>query len=145
MQSDTIYRSLISSFITPNKRYCAWEKNVYMYSSESDLFLVDTNDMVTEIEVKASKSDFLADFNKSEKHNRFKALHDLTDIPNHFYFSAPEGLIDVEQLPEYAGLIEICQRRNNASKYCKVTKRAEVLHNWPFDNWKDLYFKSKRK
>lgn len=54
-------------------------------------------------------------------------------MPNRFYFACPEGLIDVKDIPEYAGLIYV----NDHS--ATVIKNAPVLHKRKF-NIKSLLF-----
>lgn len=45
-------------------------------------------------------------------------------IPNRFYYAVPKGLIKVEELPSYAGLIEL----DPACGYAGITKAAPFLH-----------------
>ena len=101
---------------------------------ECDFLSVSKAGLLTEYEIKTSRSDFKADFrNKPSKHKRMagepisvqkynseksnenyrkglQAVYDeyeeLQDpFVNYFYFVCPEGLIKPEELPEYAGLI----------------------------------------
>lgn len=43
-------------------------------------------------------------------------------LPNRFYYACPEGLIDVSELPGYAGLIYV------TSFGCRMVKQAPFLH-----------------
>lgn len=52
-------------------------------------------------EVKVSRSDFLRDTKQPHKH-RAALVHS-----NEFYFVAPEGILKAEEMPLYAGLIEV--------------------------------------
>lgn len=53
-------------------------------------------------EIKRSRSDFLRDVKKADKkHRGAKAYSD------EFFYVAPEGMIKAEELPPWAGLIEI--------------------------------------
>ena len=52
-------------------------------------------------EVKVSRSDFLAEMRQPEK--RLPAM----EVSNEFYFVAPVGIIQREELPEHCGLIEV--------------------------------------
>jgi hypothetical protein len=45
--------------------------NAYMYNWECDFFAVSTSNYAVEVEVKISRSDFLADFKKTDKHHLF--------------------------------------------------------------------------
>lgn len=68
------------------------------------------------IEVKASRSDFLAD---SKKPHRHPARSNLC-LGNYRYYASPKGLIKVEELPELWGLLEF-----DGSKLMLV-KKAEA-------------------
>lgn len=54
------------------------------------------------IEVKVSRSDFLADKNKSFRKNPNKG------IGLYRYYMAPKGMISTDELPDKWGLIEVC-------------------------------------
>lgn len=106
-------------------RYFPITSNSYIYNWESDLLAVNKDSQyITEYEVKISRGDFKADFNKFDKH---KIISDCrkynfsADIPNYFYYATPIGLLDKSEIPEYAGLIEIGIGIN-------ITKRAPILH-----------------
>lgn len=109
--------------------------------NEADVFGISGSGHMYEYEIKISRSDFLADFkNKQYKHRLLsskEAVHtyakwykgkktgetyDQICLPNRFYYACPKGLIDVSELPEYAGLIYI-----DNGKYVEV-KPAPLLH-----------------
>jgi len=78
----------------------------------------------TMIEVKVSRSDFLAD-----KTKRFRRQMDL-GMGDLRYFAAPEGIIKVEELPEAWGLLEIGEHRVKLRKDAEhqpSNKKAEVV------------------
>lgn len=75
----------------PEQRFDAYAIN--MYPSKQYQRIV--------YEVKVSKNDFLHEINNPEK--REQAL----SLSNYFYFATPQGLIDVEEIPEECGLIEV--------------------------------------
>lgn len=131
-----------SLFIVPNMYYFLMDK---MY--ESDLLIFKDNQSVYEIEIKISRSDFLADFKKGKKHlclesgsysahkTRFKSNKktkkvdrfnkgDLIPIdrPNRFYFAVPRGLIKPDELPSYCGLFYI-----NKDGSVKKIKEGKLL------------------
>jgi hypothetical protein len=59
-------------------------------------------------------------------------IHDLTKAlcPHQFYYAAPAGMIKLEELPPYAGLIEI----SDASyQTLKVVRRAPYMHKRGMD------------
>lgn len=106
--------------------------NVYIYNWESDIFIQMKSGYHYEIEMKVSKNDFKADFKKVDKHDRLIDAKSETyiqysvrenKVPNRFFYMAPEELLDVKNIPEYAGLIEY----SNLGKLsrCKV---APLLH-----------------
>lgn len=95
-------------------------KNIYLYDRwESDILSVSYNDKATEIEIKRSRSDFLADFKKEEKHYQTSNGYGA----NYFYFACPRDLIKPDEIPEYAGLIWV------HSSGAWVKKKAPQLHN----------------
>ena len=77
--------------------------NQYVTSSECDCLVISKNGHATEYEIKTSRADFKADFNKLEKH---KLLREGGYITKHFYYLTPKGLLSLEDIPEYAGLVE---------------------------------------
>lgn len=98
--------------------------NVYVFGDEADFFCISKTGYATEFEIKVSKSDFKADFKKKKKHEKY-ADKSRTYKPNRFYYVVPDGLIDVKDVPTYAGLIYICE---SASAPMKYVKKAPLLH-----------------
>lgn len=97
--------------------------NLYVFGWESDCLLLTRSGYWYEFEVKISRSDFKNDFkNKREKHSILSSVSD-TKKPNYFYYIVPEGLVEPNEVPEYAGLLYIKRGRgiNNV-------KAAPVLH-----------------
>lgn len=88
-----------------NIKFCA--ENLYIYGWESDLWIMAKSDVVYEFEIKISKADYKNDFKKkTKKHTILESVGDDTKFkPTYFYYAVPEGLIDVKDVPEYAGLI----------------------------------------
>jgi hypothetical protein len=138
MLSDTIYRTLINHY---SSRSAAIEKNIFFYQRESDLILIGRDDFTTEMEVKIGKQDFRRDFKKGEKHGNLNHAYDQTDAPNYFYFVAPLGMVSLDDIPNYAGLIEI--KQNGLQKQPKITKKAPLLHNRKLsgEDYKRLYLR----
>lgn len=119
--------------------------NSYLYEYwESDLLFISKSDYITEIEIKTSRSDFFADakktigtLKKSKSYiptTKYDALLSGQYItrsgktikikrPNRFYYAVPKGLINVDEVPEWAGLYEI------EGKVIKDVKRPKRLHN----------------
>lgn len=120
--------------------------NSYCWSNyfESGFFRITNAGYMTEYEVKVSRSDFKADF---QKYSGTKVIRDengeVTDIEKqfkhdtiknggsglkNFYFCTPKGLLDLEEIPEHCGLIEF----NNSELYAgfsqmRVIKKAPSL------------------
>jgi hypothetical protein len=72
---------------------------------ESDLFAVTRAGMGVEFEIKISRSDFKADASKLYKHERMANADPVG--PSRFFYVVPDGLITVEEVPAWAGLIYV--------------------------------------
>mgnify|MGYP003435342952 FL=1 len=110
--------------------------NVFVFASdwESDFFMQNNSGYAYEFEIKVSRSDFLNDKKKVKKHSilstgkfthttqtydRFDKESNKTIWiesheerehnfrPNKFYYVVPEGLVAVDEVPSYAGLMYI--------------------------------------
>lgn len=129
-----------------NSRYMV--SNIYAFDQhylETDFLVVKENGMISDIEIKISRGDFKADF-KKKKHeilkngyittDRFYARQEegklvkyyagskvYIDRPNRFYFCVPEGLITVEEVPDYAGLFYVDEFGG-----VRKIKEAKLLH-----------------
>lgn len=131
MSSQQIQQALEARF--GNDKYLV--PNCYFFSWESDFLVVKQSGYIYEIEIKISRSDFFADFNKVFKHRALvtgietsktgvpysdidthKAHVDLTSEafyltehkrlrPNKFFYACPQGLLRSEEIPNYAGLM----------------------------------------
>jgi hypothetical protein len=122
--------------------------NAFIYNWESDFWILrNSNSMAIEFEIKISRSDFFADKKKVEKHlllstgqtnnKRYTGSgQDRVELPtlrpNQFYYVVPKGLIKVEELPPYVGLIEMDVYTEGDYTSCYpaagVKKRAPFLH-----------------
>lgn len=76
--------------------------NVYMYQWECDFWCLSSAGYAKEIEIKISRSDFKADFKKERKH---LLLSSAKSSPNKFFYACPTGLLNLDEIPSYAGLI----------------------------------------
>lgn len=125
--------------------------NIYAFHSrykETDFLVVKSNNRYCyDVEIKVSVSDFKADFNKTDKHDiiekgSYKSKHTtfktvkgkrkmysagraipVSDRPNRFYYAVPEGLISVDDVPEYAGLLYVSE----SGAVTKV-KESKIIH-----------------
>lgn len=88
-------------------------EGVYLFNRwESDFVRITPAGFLTEWEIKVSRSDFRADFKKVDKHRSIAA----GEWWKHFWYIAPRGIIPLDEIPEYAGLIEC------------VTKTGDMYH-----------------
>lgn len=126
--------------------------NLFIYQWESDYLAITRSDIVYECEIKISRQDFLNDSKKKNKHLIIEGnANNDYDRPNYFYYAVPVGLIGVDEVPDYAGLIYV-----NAG-YINVVKPAPKQHSGKFDyerhnlmdklyynlnNYRDLYKES---
>lgn len=78
------------------------------YWHECDVFAVTKADMGVEFEIKISRSDFKADASKVDKHKKLFTGDPFG--PSRFYYVVPDGLITVEEVPDYAGLLYIVEK-----------------------------------
>lgn len=99
--------------------------NLYVFGWESDLLFLSKSGVWTEIEIKVSRSDFLADLKKVEKHS---VLADKQNHmkPNRFFYAVPEGLVLQDEVPDYAGLLWVM---NSSCHFTVAVKPAPLLHN----------------
>ena len=87
---------------------------------ECDLFLIKKSGIAVEVEIKRTKSDFLADFKKGHDHK--DRYHRITE----FYYAFPSNLIEkcIELVPADAGIIS-CERYIDYKKEDKVSARIK--------------------
>lgn len=106
--------------------------------AECDVISISNSNYIYEYEVKISKSDFKADFKKKKhklmlerKCTKYKMIKENNQnikdtiylTSNYFYFVVPEGLVDISEIPEYAGLIYITE-----GHFFITIKKAPLLH-----------------
>lgn len=75
--------------------------NIYLYGWESDFLSISHAGIVTEYEIKVSRSDFFEDLKKTRN-----GLHDGRG-PAYFMYACPFDLIRPDELPAHAGLLYI--------------------------------------
>jgi len=112
--------------------------NIYVYGWESDFWVQAKSGYTYEIEIKISKSDFLNDFKHKTKKHEILSTGWCSDPrfdepikrrrPNKFFYCVPEGLVDVSDVPDYAGLMLF----NKNGKILTV-KDAPLLHKEKFN------------
>ena len=121
--------------------------NAYVFGSnygETDIFITQRDSgYCYDIEIKVSKSDFKADFGKVKKHEilstgerilkgkRYELAPESVKHnfrPNRFYYCVPKGLINISEVPAYAGLMYV-----DEYGYTKIVKEAPFLHREKLD------------
>jgi len=123
------------------KRCCPIAPNLVLpHNWEADVAAITKTGFCHELEIKTSRSDFKADFNKREYHQNHGSKHERMAarkfekglwIPNYFWFCTPIGLLSLDDIPEYAGLIEVYwikQSETYQRLSYKETKNAPRLH-----------------
>jgi hypothetical protein len=117
---------------------------------ECDVFELTKAGFFREYEVKVSRADFFADAKKTREiwpsgwgPNKVKAVenkHQLlasrsTRGPSQFWFCTPPGMLTLEEIPEWAGLIEVrnCESEFSSIKFWpREVKKAPKLHREKF-------------
>lgn len=118
-------------FMSTIQRYSILAKNIYFgwEGNEMDLLGVRKSGYIDEVEIKLSKSDYLADFKKTHKAGRTK--HEAVAaglLPcNYFAFFMPEELAGQCEIPEYAGLYTF-RIDNTGNGRISEEKRSPILH-----------------
>ena len=114
-------------FLNPYQQRFLLDNFFFTPKWEIDLLRVTRSNLIVEYEIKVSKKDFFADFKKKSKHEK---LLKGVDCPNRFFYVVPEGLIDLEKIPSYAGLIEITPKEKII-----IVKKAPLLHRSKVDSF----------
>ena len=146
-----IQKKLDGFFAESTKKYVI--ENLYVFSWESDKLIETRSGLIYEFEIKISRSDFKNDFKKKNKHvilegkethiptfdglePKYKERYEKNYLvshfkkPNYFYYAVPEGMIDKEDVPEYAGLIYVMPDDGEFKfNYLKLVKMAPKLHD----------------
>lgn len=106
--------------------------NTYLGNWEADVFEVTKSGYLYKYEVKITRADFKKDAEKERKYcsglsiNKFEQLREGKRV-NYFYYLVPEGLITVDELPEFAGLIYINTKyRHPSFKTVKVAPKLST-------------------
>jgi hypothetical protein len=143
MTSKEIYKHLDNHYLQRAK-YCV--QNTYCFHSfykETDYLIIQNNGYCLDLEIKASRADFLVDRKKIHKHSIIKNGYFKVDYnyfvdkvkylpntpvytnnrPNKFFFCCPEGLIKESDLKPHEGLIYVLE-----SGEIKKIKEAKFLH-----------------
>ena len=116
--------------------FCPRVHNFFGMRSESDVISMDYNNHLIEFEIKLTKADFLNDkdkiiYIKRKQINKHK-LYEQGGGSAMFYFVAPKGILTIDDIPEWAGLIEVVTREYHefgTLLICNNVKNAEMLND----------------
>jgi len=100
------------------KKWPYFSSNTKALGQEADFVGVGRNKLVTEFEIKRSRSDFFADFKKKDKH---KSLKEGKYPVSYFFYVCERGMIRPEEVPNEYGLIWI-DKVTLSSQMAKVYK-----------------------
>ena len=107
--------------------------NIYFLHNEMDLFgFRKGSGFSDEIEIKLTKSDYLADFkkttyHKSERKLKHDAIKEGLSPCNYFAYLMPKELADQCDIPSYAGLY-VYRTNNEGVGYIQEIRKAPRLH-----------------
>lgn len=133
-----------SSIVFPNFTPPRW--------FECDVFELTKAGYFREYEIKVSRSDFFADRRKGVKTAvyesgkisgmKYRTKYDMLanrtqSCPNQFFYCVPKGLIGIEDVPEWAGLIEFGFTQRNILIQV-VVKAPPRLHTDKKTQYKNL-------
>lgn len=100
---------------------------------ETDFISVTRDFKVCDYEIKVTRSDFKHDAVKTVKHDAYKTRAPRPFVPNRFYYVTPEGLVQPDEVPDYAGLLWVRPfPAGSRNPYLPVSKKkAPSLHSEP--------------
>lgn len=117
------------------KAFCPRVHNFFGYGSESDVIAINGRRFLVEFEIKLTKADFFKDKDKithyQKQHINKHDFYKQGLASSMFYFVAPKGVLTIDDIPEWAGLIEI---KNVDSEYgsfliCNMVRLAKKLNS----------------
>lgn len=99
--------------------------NVMVDWGEADLLSTTRKGYLHEYEIKISRKDFYADFNKNK--HAYLGIKDRVPggrrTASCFWFATPDGLVDISEVPDYAGFITV-----HGEAGVVIRRRAPMLH-----------------
>lgn len=112
--------------------------NICMFVWESDILAVTKSGYSVEYEVKRTRADFKCDAKKlghyeyadannprGKTYTKYESLQ-MGKGPNRFYYVLPDGVVNAEEIPEWAGIIRFDEHG------LSVTRDAKLLHKEKF-------------
>lgn len=119
--------------------------NVFFFAPdiESDVISLTKKDYLVEYEIKTSRPDFLADRRKSKwKFYKFN----YNKAPKYFYYVLPKNTAKIEELPDFAGLIEYYETAEGLEfekvKNPEILNKLKATEEEKYSLLKKLYYKS---
>lgn len=106
--------------VAPNIQFIPYTK------WESDLVSISHSDYAFEYEIKIDRWDFIKDAKKA-KMAHYRLLKNSFIPFRKFYYAVPEGMVSVDEVPSFAGLIYVSQHGNSnkpLNAVVKVVKQA---------------------
>jgi len=122
-----IQEALFRAYDTAGSIICFNSTKVLCH--EADVLVLRKSGVTIEVEVKVSRSDFMADFRKVEKHKQMQRGY--KHGPQYFYYAAEPHVIPLDKVPAYAGLLHVFpapQTRHISETRVVVAKKAPRLH-----------------
>lgn len=134
MTSEFIINALLGRHLPERKRVAVREMRCGCGFGPSerrmDLWVIQAEPAkgcpATAYEVKVSRQDFVRDRLKAAEKHRGALMYS-----DRFYYAAPEGLINPDELPPFAGLIEV-RERGGLRIRVPAPVRSKMVADWPF-------------
>lgn len=135
MTAKLIIKNLVEDL--RNRKHKFVLPNIFIDFWECDVFSVSTSGYTQEFEVKITKEDFYKDFDK-QLHECWgkpgKMKHDEIrngNRMNKFWFVYPKDMIDISEVPDYAGIYHIVKIDEERYAFHFV-REAKFLHKRKF-------------
>lgn len=107
--------------------------NVKLWSWEADLISVTKAGYVYEYEIKCTRADFLRDQEK-KRHKQLSNIQEKGRAssyyqgPSRFFYVVPAGVVEKDEMPVYAGLLEMRKKPRGRRLYSLSASEAPRLH-----------------
>jgi len=100
-------QNILFNWCVRKKNHIVAIPNMYVHDWEADMISVTKAQYCHEYEIKISKADFKNDAKKPKHKLLMEQNSETVRAPSYFWYVCPEGMIDVSDVPEHAGLIVI--------------------------------------
>lgn len=110
-----------------------YTENLWIYRWESDIWLMTKSGYAYEVEIKISRNDYKNDFKHKVFKHKLMESSEKTDAdkrmcPNYLYYAVPTGLIAIDEVPDYAGLLYVDVTGGERFYNVDVVKKAPAMH-----------------